>query len=129
MSSYPSELKTGGIVLNQGATTVSVNSDIINIERAKTVGVDLFINNNTDGGNDFVGTVEVEVCNDLTGDTPNWVPITLSSGSTTVAIAATTNNNDFFDLKDVSAKYMQLSISRTSGTATSVRAVVHCKVA
>ena len=127
MSSYPPQLKTGGVILSANTVAASVNSDILNIERAKHIGIDLFMDNVTDGTYDFVGNVEVEVCNDLTVATPNWVPIELSTGSTKVAITAATNINDFYDLTDVAAKYMQVSIVRTSGTCTSIRAVAHCK--
>ena len=120
---YPSELRTGGIIFNNTAISgaVTVNSDVLNIERAKHIGLDLFLDNT-----DMVGNVQVEVCNDLTVAVPNWVPIELSTGSTLVPYTSGTDLNDFYDLTDVAAKYLQVSIVNGSGGGT-VRVVAHCK--
>ena len=122
--SLPSRFLTSGVIMNDVVvnTATTTNSEILDISHAKHIGLDVFINNTGMDGN-----IEVEVCNDLTVTTPNWVPIELSTGSTKVAIVNATNINDFYDLTDVAAKYMQVSIVSDDAGAGTVRIVAHTK--
>lgn len=123
MATVPRTMSSGVIMDDRTINTATTtNSEIMDISHAKHIGLDVFVNNTGMDGN-----IEVEVCNDLTVATPNWVPIELSTGSTKVAIVNATNINDFYDLTDVAAKYMQVSIT-TDDTGTGVvRIVAHTK--
>lgn len=118
---YPAEIKTGGYIMNAVTVNATTRSDVLNIERAKTVGLDVFIDNT-----DAVGTLTVEVCNDLNRDTPNWVPVVLASGASSVSVTSGTNVNAFYNLQNLGAKYLSVLYTRTSGSGVATM-VAHVK--
>ena len=119
---YPSELKTGGTIMNGASLPASGNvaSDIVNIERAKTIGLDIEF----DETSSLLGTLYIEVCNDINRATPNWVPVTLNTGATSVAVSG--DLNDFYNLSNLGANYLRVLYAPTSGTGTGY-VVAHVK--
>ena len=98
-------------------------SYLVDIQRARSVGLDVSVVNN-----DAVGSIEVQVCNDLTPASPNWVAVAFSDGSTSVAVSSGTAINKFISLWPLTAKYMRIFWNATSGTASNtIRVVAHCK--
>ena len=60
------------------------------------------------------------MCNfvNLSSGAGNWVPVELSTGATTVAVAAGTNTEAFYDLSDIGAKFMKVSFTDTNSGAS-----------
>lgn len=111
---------TGGNALLTYGTTIgaSFRSDIINMERGKTVSFQI-----KHTGASCTGTLQFDVANHVevnTTDATPWVPITLASGLTTITISGATNT--FVDLEPIGAKYISVywtdSGSDTNGDDT-----------
>ena len=93
---------TGGNCLTERATTTigaSFRSDLINMERGKTVSFQI-----KHTGASCAGTLQFDVANDPEDNV--WVPVTLASGLTTITIAGATNT--FVDLEPIGAKYISV---------------------
>lgn len=115
------DAKTGGVIFDSVSIDSTVYSDIVDISRSTNVGIDFL----TDTYVDAVGALEIQVCNDVSVSSPNWVPVEFSDGSTSIVIAASTSK--FFDLQGLSAKYLRLAYTATSGSGNTARAVAHVK--
>jgi len=112
---------TGGVVFDNVSLAADVRSKIVDKDRTNGISFDI-VCTETAG---LSGTIRVDVCNDISVDSPNWQPLTLSSGSTTVAVSGTTSMA--LDLDPVRFKYVSLYYTSTAGTG-SVKAVSHvCK--
>ena len=103
----------GGYLFNAQTLGASVNSTICNISRSTCIGLDLFLDNTN-----AVGTIAVQVCNDLTPSSPNWVAVEFSDGTTSIAVASGTDTTKFIDLADLGAKYLRVAYTFTSGAGT-----------
>ena len=118
------DLKTGGIIMDDVAILAAdVYSYIVDIQRANGIGVDIFLSNN-----DAAGAIRLQVCNDLTPSSPNWVDIAYSDGSTSISVGSGTDINKFSNLWPITAKYFRVFYDATSGTTgNTLRVSVHCK--
>jgi hypothetical protein len=96
-----SKIITGGNCLITHGTTIgsSFRSDIVNMERGKTVSFQI-----KNVGASTTGTLQFDVANDPEDNV--WVPVTLASGLTTVTISGATNT--FVDLEPIGAKYISV---------------------
>lgn len=102
---------SGGNALITHGTTLgsSFRSDVINMERGKTVSFEI-----KHVGASCAGTLQFEVCNFVDiEDFANtcWVPVTLDSGATNITISGATNT--LVDLADLGSKYISVNWADT----------------
>lgn len=112
MSSY-NQLGGGHLVASGGADNLGATftSKVVAIESASGVGFEVKVDNTVLGSKDAAGTYSFEISNSMI----NWIPLVLSSGATTVAVAAATDNTDFLDLGEINARYIRFSYTRSGG--------------
>ncbi len=103
-------------VIDAGSMGTTLTSTVTNIQYLDNVGVQLNFTTS-----DAVGTFQVQVSMDYTQDAVgnvlnagNWINLTLNPSP----VAASAANQIYIDINQVSAPYMRVKYTRTSGTGT-----------
>lgn len=103
-------------VIDAASMGASLTSTVTNIQYLDNVGVQLNFTTS-----DAVGTFQVQVSMDYSQDAAgnvlnagNWVTLTLNPSPT----SASATDHIYIDINQVSAPYMRVTYTRTSGTGT-----------
>lgn len=116
MASRVNEIKTGGLIGDDLVCNVNINTEIVNIERAKGISFDVFLNNN-----DATGSISVQGCNYIeVNGSGNWVNVELSNGATSVAVASGVNTSALFDFDGTYFKYAKVIFVDTNSGGSAV---------
>lgn len=112
------------LILNSVSMGANITSGAVEVKNQDNIGVQLHWTTS-----DGVGTFSVQISSDHFEDTEgnivvagNWVTLPLSPAIT----AASANDDAYIDLNQMSAMYMRVIYTRTSGTGT-VSAIVVAK--
>jgi hypothetical protein len=121
-------VKSGGVIVSNVAMTSNINSDIVQLGGNRSVSFD--VKAISVGGNTAAaGNVYIQVCNDIEIDTPNWVNVAFTDGTSSVTAVAIASSvvSSFLDLPDIGGMYARARfIVSAAGTGT-LRIVAHCK--
>ena len=120
---------TGGIIIDNVALTATVNSAVVNIERCHVCSLDV---KTTSGSDTAAGIIVVQVCNDISIASPNWVAVAFTDGTSTSSSVSydlsAAEVTKFFNLENLGAKYLRVQVTASStGAADTIRVVAHVK--